>query len=295
MNNFLLFDKRAALDWQLIGSLPVGALFHRASGGTGMDARQMIASVAIDVPRFDYDLTGGQSLGLLIEPQSTNIFPYSTMTGDQGGYPDGWSLSNMTGGGGVPVASRYGNADGAVAWSFTVNNARAFIAPATFSVAANTTYTYSALVESNPNGLPAAAFLQFINYPSGAVWAFEKGNNYVPSAGERLALTLTVGATAGGVLTRFGMGVDSARTGTVVMSRPQLEVNVAKASSYIPTTSNSAVTRAADQLGLTVPSGVSTLRYVFDDWSVQDVAVTAGAILVPTNLNQSHVRRIISR
>lgn len=296
MNSFLLFDKRASLDWQLVGSLPVGASFHRASGGTDTNVRQLVESLAVDVPRFDYDPINGQSLGLLIEAQRTNIFTNSTMTGDQGGCPTGWSTGNTFGGGGTPVASIYGNADGAVAWSFTVSNSRSFIAPMTYAVSANTTYTYSALVESNPNSLPAHAFLQFQNTPSGSSWVFEKdGGYFVPSAGERVSLTLTVGATSGGAITRFGLGVDAPTTGTIIMSRPQLEVNVPKASSYIPTTSSSAVTRAADQLGLTVPPAVSTLRYVFDDWSVQDVAVSAGAILVPTNLNRSHVRRIISR
>lgn len=278
----------------LISGFDPGAVsFARASAGTRFNIARKLVSEANDVARFDYDPANSKSLGLLIEPQRTNIFPYSTMTGDQGGCPTGWSTGNTFGGGGTPVASIYGNADGAVAWSFTVSNSRSFLAPMTYAVSANTTYTYSALVESNPNSLPAHAFLQFQNTPSGSSWVFEKDWGYfVPSAGERVSLTLTVGATSGGAITRFGLGVDAPTTGTIIMSRPQLEVNVPKASSYIPTTSSSAVTRAADVLQFTIPSEISTLRYVFDDNSTQDVSVSSGAYTVPTNLNQKRIKRI---
>lgn len=266
------------------GQLPERCTFARASGASRL-VGGAIDFVGSDVPRLS-------ASGILIEPQRTNTFPYSKMTGNQGGYPDGWSAGGVSGGGGVPVASQYGNADGAVAWSFTVSNARAFIAPTTYAVSANTTYTYSALIESNPNGLQARSFLQFMNTPSGSTWVFEKENGFfVPSAGERVSLTLAVGATAGGAITRFGLGVDTATTGTVIMSRPQMEINVAKASSYIPTTS-SAVTRAADQLSLDIPAGIASLLYTFDDDSTQELAAAAGDYMVPTNLNRPIIKRI---
>lgn len=266
------------------GQLPERCTFSRASGASDL-VDGLMNYVASDVPRLS-------ASGILIEPQRTNIFLYSTMTGNQGGYPNGWGSGGVSGGGGVPVASQYGNADGAVAWSFTASNTRVFIAPTSFPVLANTTYTYSALIESNPNNLVAKRLLQFINIPSGAAWTYEKSNGeFVPVAGERVSMTLSVGATSGTALTRFGVGVDIATTGTVIMSRPQMEVNVAKASSYIPT-NTTAVTRAADQLSLDIPAGIASLLYTFDDDSTQELAAAAGDYMVPTNLNRPIIKRI---
>jgi hypothetical protein len=68
-------------------------------------------------------------------------------------------------------------------------------------------------------------------------------------------------------------------------------VGAGLASSLIET-DGSVVTRAADQLSFTIPNGVSALRYVFDDYSTQDVSVSAGAYTVPTNLNRLTLRQI---
>ncbi len=50
--------------------------------------------------------------------------------------------------------------------------------------------------------------------------------------------------------------------------------------------------RAADALSFTIPAGVSTLRYTFDDDSTQDVSVSPGAYTVPTNLNRPRIKTI---
>ena len=64
------------------------------------------------------------------------------------------------------------------------------------------------------------------------------------------------------------------------------------ATSCIPTTT-AAATRAADAVAFTIPSGVTTLTYTFDDDSTQAVAVAAGTYNVPTNLNRPYIKRII--
>jgi hypothetical protein len=68
---------------------------------------------------------------------------------------------------------------------------------------------------------------------------------------------------------------------------------VAVATSYIMT-NGSAVTRYADQLGFTVPEGVSGLRYLFDDDSTQDVAALPGSYTVPTTLARAFIKKIRS-
>ena len=61
--------------------------------------------------------------------------------------------------------------------------------------------------------------------------------------------------------------------------------------SYVPTTT-AGVARSADVLALTAPAGTSVARYTFDDMTTQDVATSAGAFNVPTNLNRSRLRRV---
>ena len=47
--------------------------FTRASNGTYTDSAGVLQTAATDVPRFDHDPTTGESLGLLVEEQRTNL------------------------------------------------------------------------------------------------------------------------------------------------------------------------------------------------------------------------------
>ena len=47
--------------------------FTRASSGTYVDSAGVLQTAAIDVPRFDHNPTTGESLGLLVEEQRTNL------------------------------------------------------------------------------------------------------------------------------------------------------------------------------------------------------------------------------
>jgi hypothetical protein len=47
--------------------------FTRASSGTYTDSAGVLQTAATDVPRFDHDPTTGESLGLLVEEQRTNL------------------------------------------------------------------------------------------------------------------------------------------------------------------------------------------------------------------------------
>lgn len=63
-------------------------------------------------------------------------------------------------------------------------------------------------------------------------------------------------------------------------------------STHINTTTV-AVTRAADNVGFTIPAGISTLTYTFDDNSTQQVAVSPGAYAIPTTLNRPLIKSIV--
>ena len=61
--------------------------FTRGSTGTYVDSDGLIKNAAVDEPRFSSDPATGESLGLLIEPSSTNTKPNSQ------DFTSGWQRS----------------------------------------------------------------------------------------------------------------------------------------------------------------------------------------------------------
>jgi hypothetical protein len=64
--------------------------FTRSSGGSYVGADGLIKYAGVNEPRFDHDPVTGESLGLLIEEQRTNLLTYSEA------HLGNWSLSNLT-------------------------------------------------------------------------------------------------------------------------------------------------------------------------------------------------------
>lgn len=78
------------------GTNPVD--FTRASSGTYVGSDGLIKTALTDVPRFDHDPVTGESLGLLVEEERTNLLTYSEdfrNTADAG-EPRPWSYSNSS-------------------------------------------------------------------------------------------------------------------------------------------------------------------------------------------------------
>jgi hypothetical protein len=86
---------------------------------------------------------------------------------------------------------------------------------------------------------------------------------------------------------------DTVANSNVYIWGAQLE-QAASATSYTPTGA-AIVTRAADALSFTVPGGVSSLTYRFDDGSTQKITVSPGAYTVPTSLNRANIISIRSQ
>jgi hypothetical protein len=65
----------ASLDLNFAVTKNVGPLvsFTRASSATYIDSAGTLQTAAVDVPRFDHNPTTGESLGLLVEEQRTNL------------------------------------------------------------------------------------------------------------------------------------------------------------------------------------------------------------------------------
>lgn len=285
------------------GSLPAGVTFSRSTTGARYNASGTLESIVTNAPRFDYDPATLALKGVLIEPQRTNLAfgPFSsqllTVYTNVAVSPDGTS-------------NAYQAIDAAASGThYAYTNGGSLIA-----YVSGTGYTCSAYLKAGTASVvqmtfPTAAFGsgQYANFDlsAGVVAASSGVTASIAAAGNgwfRCSITAsaTASASAGGqVFVMTNNNGSAARlpsylgTGqSFYVFGPQLEIG-SSVSSYIPTTS-SAVTRAADQLSLTVTSDVTTLRYTFDDDSTQDVAVSSGSYTVPTNLNRAWIKRIQS-
>ena len=254
-----LLDLRFAENRSLVNAVTGASLvtFTRASSGTFVDSARTLQTAATDVPRFNHNLTTGESLGLLVEEQKTNL-PLNTVLAG-GTTPTSWSL----GSGVATVASSiYGNSDGGIALSFATNADRNFIQQ-TVALAANTTYVFSVLVESFANfATTNGNVISLNNGPAGSTITAASGS---PAVGQRITTTIAVGATAGNVTMRMGLGVGSNTTGTINLSRPQLEAG-AFPTSYIPTTT-AAATRSADVASLISQAIANNIRTLYLEFS----------------------------
>jgi hypothetical protein len=85
-------DLRFADNKSLVDAVTGASLvtFTRASDGTFTDSAGVIQTAATDVPRFDHNPTTGESLGLLVEEQRTNLLLQSN------GFDTTWTNSNSS-------------------------------------------------------------------------------------------------------------------------------------------------------------------------------------------------------
>jgi hypothetical protein len=80
----LNFAREKSLEDQISGKDLI--TFLRSSVGTYVGADGLIKTAATSEPRFDHDPVTGESLGLLIEEQRTNIAPYGNNMSQYGSY-----------------------------------------------------------------------------------------------------------------------------------------------------------------------------------------------------------------
>lgn len=309
----------ALIDWNFTtGSLPGGMTFARASSGTYANSSGVLTTASTDAARFHYARQGGVWVpgGLLIEPAVTNRAlqsnAFTTSPWTAAGTPT--PTANVTGPDGISNS----------AWTLTDNAAGALeVLFQTINLTNNVTYTGSFFVkktigaqssypvitlESTAGNFIALCTIDTTNGTATAWtactgWTVRTSSAAIEDWGDYWRVSLTMLATSNGY--RFGLyaaattdpvqstGVMStAVQGSVVVYGAQVEIG-SKATSYIATTTGT-VTRAADVAGYTIPSGVSTLRYTFDNNTTQDVATSPGAWTIPTNLNRPTIKSIVS-
>lgn len=259
------------------GSLPGGVTFTRASSGTYFDSAGVMQTASTDVARFDYGgPTPAASPSVLIEPARTNIALYSR------------DLSNAT-------WTAFGTA--------TKGTDDAAVAPDGTTTADTINFTAGAGQMYQSVSFDPAAYTvgAWVKRAGGSDQTFRlkgqtgvgvdsySGDFTATSTWQRFTYAFTAGSGFTGS-TSYANGSGAASSDILVW---EFKVEAGSVATSDITTTSGTVTRAADALSFTVPAGVGTLRYTFDDDSTQDVSVSPGAYNVPTNLNRPRIKTIV--
>jgi hypothetical protein len=245
-------------------------------------------------PRFDHDPTTGESLGLLVEEQRTNLVTNSSATGaaigTPGTLPTGWS--NIGGATGLTSEiAAVGTEDGIPYVDFrfygTAGNNFLTITPVSGNLGFVTNTSYASSVYTKfvagaaPTGLTASLRIRYNLSPSGQTDIIT--NFAMPSAGGLNVNRFFATGTTTGTLTGTGLlflqlnySASQVVDFTIRVGYPQLEQG-AFATSVIPTTT-AAATRAADVASITGSN--------FSSWYRQDEG-TMFAEFVPRTFAQA--------
>jgi hypothetical protein len=220
------------LNWDFTATttLPSVLTFTRASTGTYFDSGGTLRTAATNAPRFDYDPTSHQALGLLMEASATNMISCSASIGGSScWYDDG---SGMTVTSNTSVAP-----DGTTTASRLSSTGGAFLYPANPTTSVSTPYTFSLYLKGSTAGTMTIAMQEF----GGAYINYAMASVNVTTAWQRFSVTASKTVSAYDM--RAVIQLDGTLT-SVYAWGGQYELG-SLATSYIPTTS-AAVTRAAD-------------------------------------------------
>jgi hypothetical protein len=228
-------------------SLPSGATFSRASIATYTNASGLIAQAASGVPRFDYNPSTLQPLGLLVEESRTNSLLYS-----QDFSNSLWQVLN-----GATKTAAYATApDGTTTAARTTIAAGAYLSTYSMmlqvlsgsSLGSGQTHCFSLWVKSNTGSNQAFR----IDICQSSIADYLSGDMIATTSWQRFSFSTTFGGGGIGIITGIFAGSAGAAADLLVWGA-QLEMNCSYPTSYIPTTSL-AVTRLADSLTMASPS-----------------------------------------
>jgi hypothetical protein len=266
-----------SLDLNFAVTKNVGPLvsFTRASTATYIDSAGTLQTAAVDVPRFDHNPTTGESLGLLVEEQRTNLLLRSEEFDNASWNPPAPSIATVT-----PNAQIAPNGTLTADTFATVSGT-----PAIFQAVAclaSTAYTWSFYVKL---GTMAAADFRFAvrDDTNGAFIAADIAPSITPVTTEWRRVTYTFTTPVGCVLVRpYPYRFSPATYGTTVhLWGAQLEAGAFPTSYILNVSTPLGATRNADVASITGANFSSWYRQdegtVFAEFINQ--STTAGTIV----------------
>ena len=258
--------------------------FTRASTGTFTNTSGLIASAAVDTPRFQCN-SSGVVQGLLIEPARTNLALYSEEIDNASWATGVASPAGVT-------ANAATAPDGAVtAETMAPSSTNPFRRRIVASLTAGVVYTVSAYVKASASGGATAFRLTTNNTLAWGTGGSAKVT--LTSSWQRVTLTFTQTGSASAYIvigaTDASGALDSSCYGNVDVWGLMFEAG-STATSYIKTVAGT-VTRAADSAVFTMPHTTNSITYTFDNDSTQTVTgIAAGSYTTPTNLTRPIIK-----
>ena len=282
------------------GTPPSGITASGAANGTAMQSSGLLAAAA--APRFQYNPAAPTTcLGLLVEAAVANVIGYSEAIGGTGwsGYNGGSvTLNAAASPRGDQTASQIGPTQGLGGYYGGTGP----------QIAAGTTRTTSAFFKwvSGPTPLQiAVAGSQLFNNSGGdrvvnfdgQTGAFISKSSDVtsytiekyPNGWWRVSGTYTTLSASNNA----PIAVYAGQSGTTYLAWGAQSELGAGSTSYIAVAASAAVTRTADAISFSVPSGTGHLTYTYGDGSTQTVAVTPGAYTMPATAGKAVVAKIV--
>lgn len=203
--------------------------FTRASSATYFDSQGVLQTATTDVPRFDHNPVTGESLGLLVEEQRTNLLLRSEEFDNAS-----WTLFGTT--------SRSANATTAPNGSLTADSVTLPVGTAGIyqlvSASASTSYTFSVWIRADSSQTVRLVINTNLSDPSVLTVT-------ATTAWQRFSITKTTSVGTTSVTAQLDTGGGN----TFYLWGAQLESG-AFPTSYIPTTT-ATVTRSADVASIT--------------------------------------------
>jgi len=243
----LLFTNRSLVD-NISGQNLI--TFTRASSATYVDSNRLIRTAAVNEPRFDHNPVTGESLGLLIEGQRTNVGTYSeqidndawvfefankTVTANSITAPDGTVTADMvTIAGFTQIQQPNSNIGGPKTFSI-------FLKAGTLSVVQLRLFSGTAPVERQVDFNLSTGTATVVSGSAVTVGFIQ----VFPNGWYRCVITVTDSAATSGSTIR----ASASSAETFYAWGAQLEAGTFP-TSYIPTTT-AAVTRAVDTVNIT--------------------------------------------
>lgn len=287
--------------------------FTRSDAGYLVNSSGVIAAGVANTPRITHDAVTLDKLGTLYEGAASNLWPYSMIPGAVTG-PWYYSQTNTTITGAAVTGIDGGTTAGTIKETTTNGAHNAFYYDGTVSVTSGQTYPVQFWFKGLSRTKFRFDFIELLGVPGTASGGFipvdvdlttgtiSTGWELIEQADGFWRMSCVATATGTGV-PYFGIRIkndsgalsyagDNAKG--IVIGAIQLEAGT-RATSYIHRAAATAASRAADELALTIPTGVTKLTVVYDDLSIDVLDVAAGAYtLDPADLSRGTIAKLIA-